>query len=95
MKIWFEILFYKILSLFGFRLDQSKIPEGLYCYTPLSIKGMKMNIKPCPYYRSTIKYNRRIGIACTFTRFYGYDTLLCDQCKICEINLGMEELNED
>lgn len=55
------------------------IPYGLYCYYG--------KIK-CPFYRYTKKTG---GIACIYESFFGYDALLSDGCKICGINLDIEE----
>ncbi len=100
---WIETVYALVQRFFGYKKDASKIPKGAYCYVideernkkePLADGGRW--IKTCPYFRSTKKTG---GIACTYLGFFGFDCLLYDQCKICEVNekclIDDEDIEED
>ena len=66
-------------------MSYPEIPEGCYCYTPISIEfndehGFIMHTEECPHYERNP----------TFDALYGWCTFLnCeiqDQCKECDIN---------
>lgn len=104
MKTIFKLIWYyietrytKLLSLFGVTKDSSVIPEGKYCY--VSDRERNTNdphpnggiwVKTCKYHRGT---KRTGGIACTYTGHFGFDMCLYDQCKICGVNDGLEEID--
>jgi hypothetical protein len=78
-------------------LDETVIPEGIYCYTIRKIEYQKDNGMPriklnlCPYWKYITSEDR---VECTFCELMGipYDGLLLDdQCKECGIK---EEINE-
>lgn len=62
----------------------NKIPEGIYCYTPLSYENGVYGVSPCPYWKRIGKQRAK----CTLYNIkdkYQQDctTLLWDQCKVC------------
>jgi len=86
---WIEVQFIKMIRFFGINGDESKIPNGFYCYD----YDEKRNTEdPCDegYWIKTCKYFRSIkgrgGVACTYIPYYGFDFCLYDQCKICGEN---------
>jgi len=90
--IHIEIFFIRIFKFFGYNQDLTKIPKGYYCYTVDNERNKKEHIDgywfiPCPYFRATRKQG---GYGCTLENFVGFDPLLYDQCKICNVNLDDE-----
>ena len=88
-----EMLWSKIFLFFGGKYDESKIPEGFYCYTPDDEKNCDREsygeyyIKPCVYYK---RINSR-WVGCKYLGYIGDDITFTDQCKLCTINYGIEE----
>ena len=86
------ILISKVRLKFGFSFDETKIPEGLYCYSPKKFPSKETNwvyeITPCKYFKPITKsYN-----GCQFLGVITEDPFFDDQCKICGENYGeMEE----
>ena len=79
-----SLLFAKVLIFFGYKYDNSVIPEGLYCYVPDDEKNSKKYsgtyyIKPCRYYKRIDK--RWCG--CKYLGVITDDFFFRDQCKIC------------
>jgi len=87
----FSILFSKILIFFGYKYDESVIPEGAYCYTPKRDSNTKLSyaIEPCPYYKDISMY----FAGCKFLGNFYTDLEFFDQCKMCDINYGLEEMD--
>jgi len=93
MKIliyYIEILLSTLRLKLGFNYSKDCIPIGYYCYKideeksksrPLS-EGYEIQL--CPYYRKT-KNGDNCG--CVYIGFWGYDSCLWDQCKICGENV--------
>lgn len=73
--------------------DESKIPEGLYCYT-----YKDDNQCNCPYWlKNKTKPVKQDGYCSLLEYGDWFDdslTLLWDQCKECGINLGEFEMDE-
>ena len=95
--LWYytETRYVKLLRIFGVGRSVSVIPKGQYCYVLDEERNTKEPstdggylIKPCKYYRSTVKTG---GVACTYTGFYGFDFCLYDRCKICGVNDEIDE----
>ena len=66
-----------------------RIPRGQYCYS-----GLDKSLKRCPYYREfwpTPEWSDHISY-CRLEDYSdvdeGFDFLLHDQCKICDIKNG-------
>ena len=92
IKIWSQIYLIKIKKLFGYKLDQTIIPEGLYCYKFNGLKGTSLingNSVPwygtsvCPYYKSP---TRNLN-ACLYCGIITDDIVFDDQCKLCGVNI--------
>lgn len=94
IKNFIELLFAKILILFGYKFDKRKIPDGLYCY---SISAEKNKNKPkndltlytddCPYRKHIYKY----WFGCNFLGIITDDICFEDACKICSENENIKE----
>jgi hypothetical protein len=88
--VWYyiEILYSKILRLLHIKRDTSVIPKGMYCYVIDRERNIKEPfdgywIKKCKYYRSL---EGELCAGCTYVGVIGWDLLLGDQCKICDVN---------
>jgi len=91
---YIEVLFSKLLHLFGVWYDVSIIPIGHYCYVPDNERNKEEPfdgywISPCKYYRGM----KGSGAACVYVGFIGFDICLGDQCKICGQNIETIEKN--
>ncbi len=87
-----EIVYARLLRLFGVVRSTDCIPDGMYCYQYDEERNTKEPtdghcIKPCKYYRSMKGYSA----ACTYVGFIGFDPCLCDQCKICGVDEGYKD----
>ncbi len=93
--LWYyiEIGFAKLLRLFNIKRSTKPIPkETAYCYIIDEEKNKKEPIdgywiKPCKYYRAMEEQSYG---GCTYVGFIGFDPLLGDQCKICNVETGFE-----
>ena len=70
-------------------IDLALIPkQTCYCYsidrerlhTDTTLKDGELPIKLCPYF----VFGKGDARGCVYTKFYGDDLLLWDQCKICD-----------
>lgn len=77
------------------------VPQGGYCYTPLSVVDGRMHVRMCPYW----KYNprkpaQRTG-CCTLMKAADWmphprgTSLLWDQVKECGLNDSLDEADAD
>ena len=74
-----------------YKLDE--IPKGDYCYTILSTSSNEIKIKLCPYWSvDYTKPDQEYG-CCALLNIKDWedDTLLWDQVKECNINVGDED----
>ena len=80
--IFFEVLYTRLLFIFGRKKDNKAIPKGVYCYEIIGeVKSDgSFSCKPCKYYRKSGETT-----ACTYVGFMGWDPCLSDQCKICNV----------
>jgi len=80
-----NILWWKLLILFGVKRSTSPIPEGMYCYAPDVEKNeanqdrLTYYIKPCKYYKTL---GRRYN-GCSYLGIITDDMVFDDQCKMC------------
>lgn len=92
-----NMLWWKLLILFGVRRSISPIPEGMYCYAPndekncanddsLNNNGGTYYIKPCKYYKTL---GRRFN-GCSYLGIITNDMVFNDQCKMCSENYGID-----
>ena len=83
-----NILWWKLLFLFGVKRSPLPIPEGMYCYEPDIEKNKNRKdkiiyyVKPCKYYKTL---GRRYN-GCSYLGVITDDVALGDQCKICDEN---------
>ena len=81
-----NLLWWKLLILFGVRRSASPIPEGVYCYEPdyVDTKTFTYYVKPCKYYKN-------LGHGwngCSYLGIITDDPVFDDQCKMCSENYG-------
>ncbi len=88
-----NVLWWKLLFLFGVRRSALPIPEGMYCYAPDDEKNAKATsfkyyyIKPCKYYKTLwSSFN-----GCSFIGIITDDCVFDDQCKMCSENLCLDD----
>jgi len=92
-----NMLWWKLLILFGVRRSALPIPEGMYCYAPddekncanddsLNNHGGTYYIKPCKYYKTL---GRRFN-GCSYLGIITDDCVFDDQCKMCSENYGID-----
>lgn len=92
-----NMLWWKLLILFGVRRSALPIPEGMYCYAPDNEKncanedsinnhGGTYYIKPCKYYKTL---GRRFN-GCSYLGIITDDCVFDDQCKMCCENYGID-----
>lgn len=79
---------YKMLS-WVTKKDPTVIPNGCYCYTIKSVdyKTGRIGVDVCKYYKTI----NREYTACLYLGYYGGDDCFADQCKICNVNVDLEE----
>lgn len=88
-----NLLWWKLLFIFGIRRSTSPIPVGMYCYATddeknyanddsLNNHGGVYYIKPCKYYKNL---GRRFN-GCSYLGIITDDIVFDDQCKICSEN---------
>ena len=82
-----SVLFGKLLLSFGFKYDNSVIPEGPYCYAPDERKNeprepMIYYIIPCKYFLPLSRH----WTACKYLGIMTDDFVFRDQCKMCGEN---------
>lgn len=88
-----NMLWWKLLFLFGVRRSALPIPNGMYCYAPDNEKNAKATsfkyyyIKPCKYYKTL---GRRFN-GCSYLGIITDDFVFDDQCKMCSENLGLDD----
>ena len=88
-----NMLWWKLLFLFGVRRSTLPIPKGMYCYTPDIEKNKTRKdcttyyIKPCKYYKTL---GRRYN-GCSYLGIITDDMTFDDQCKMCGENYGDED----
>lgn len=77
--------------------DRSVIPEGMYCYVPVSVTNGVIKIKKCPYWdlKHNNKLKGKVG-KCGFLQLTDDEIgnqagLLFDYCKECGINEKWED----
>ena len=88
-----NVMWWKLLILFGVNRSPLPIPEGIYCYSPDTEKNEKAvnfkyyYVKPCKYYKTL--GNRYNG--CSYLGIITDDSVFNDQCKMCGENYGLED----
>lgn len=88
-KNFFSLIISKIVIFFGYKYDESVIPNGSYCYTPDNEKNNNKDINIYTYYTIPCKYYKEINRewnGCKFCGIITDDYVFDDKCKICEIN---------
>jgi hypothetical protein len=85
-----NILWWKLLFLFGVKRSTSPIPEGIYCYSS-DIKKNSTTKNPYPYYIIPCKYYKTLGHrynGCSYLGIITDDMVFGDQCKMCNENIN-------
>jgi hypothetical protein len=88
-----NMLWWKLLILFGVRRSALLIPEGMYCYSPDVGKNKAKKdfstyyVNPCKYYKTL---GRRYN-GCSYLGIITDDMIFDDQCKMCGENYGDED----
>ena len=88
-----NMLWWKLLFLFGVRRSALPIPEGMYCYNP-DIEKNKAKKDFSTYYINSCKYYKTLGRrynGCSYLGIITDDMTFDDQCKMCGVNYGDED----
>ena len=88
-----NMLWWKLLFLFGVRRSALPIPEGMYCYSP-DIEKNKAKKDFSTYYINPCKYYKNLGRrynGCSYLGIITDDMTFDDQCKMCGVNYGDED----
>ena len=74
-------------------MNKSLIPHGLYCYsyTGEQTKNGIPTTKTCPYWKHVVSNLKEPYAYCGFIDDID-DMLLVDMCKICNVNIGDEDV---
>lgn len=83
-SIWSVIIVY-----FGYKYDESVVPEGPYCYVPDVEKNKNKKDDDYSYYIKTCDYFvfiSREKKCCKLLGIITDDDVFGDQCKMCKVN---------
>ena len=87
-----NMLWWKLLFLFGVRRSALPIPDGMYCYAPdIEKNEARKEAEPYAYYIKPCKYYKTLGRrynGCSYLGVITDDMTFDDQCKICSENYG-------
>lgn len=74
-------------------MNKSLIPHGLYCYSYTGEKNQNdiPTTKTCPYWKHVVSNLKEPYAYCGFIDDID-DMLLVDMCKICNVNIGDEDV---
>lgn len=90
-----NMLWWKLLILFGVRRSALPIPEGMYCYAPdIEKNKLRKETEPYAYYIKPCKYYKALGRrfnGCSYLGIITDDCVFDDQCKMCSENLGLDD----
>lgn len=100
--ILFLLNFHPLMKIRYYFTDKSKtkkIPKGQYCYTSIyhNMETGTTFTKSCPYLK---RHKRCFGLSkekfnwCAYLNT-GDEILLDDECKLCDENMGDENLDEE
>lgn len=90
-----NMLWWKLLFLFGVRRSALPIPYGMYCYAPdIEKSEARKETEPYVYYIKPCKYYKTLGRmfnGCSYLGIITDDCVFDDQCKMCSDNLSLDD----
>lgn len=94
-KNFVNVLWWKLLFLFGVKRSVLPIPKGLYCYVPdIEKNNACSETEPFAYYIIPCKYYKTLGRrfnGCSYLGIITDDCVFNDKCKKCGENFGFND----